>query len=482
MSDSLITATTEVQRGGALPGDNIPIKISIKHTKHVRGVALVTLYRQGRIDLHPALPMGRQSKGKTPEYEDVYPRSRTGLGGLHFSSGSPSSVFRKDLAQTTAPMIINPQTMTTEIKTSIRLPEDAFPTISNVPGSMITFTYHLEVVIDVCGKLNESRLIPRMSMTTPSNTYEAGGSYDRGNNLTTHWADRIIDTTPIRRIKTVVYCLFDVTVGNRDSARVIRERPEEEQNAEQGLDHGDDYNGEMYDAEWSEEDYRNYYDEEGYYQYNDHEYWNGWTGTEAHDPPTFLPPPEPEVEADEKTRLRRAEELLLPSQPPQDDEAPSSSTSNGAAHDLHSGPTAPYLPDEDGLYGYRGRLDGSSQTQDFRPLASAVSARSVDTVVPGRNAPSDGLAAEDASLLDEEGHDRDDKQELERRRLLAQASAPPLDDDEGQSADPSGSMHLEGVTDAPSAPVLTEEDEYRQSNGDHYGQNGVEEHLPQYQR
>lgn len=83
-----ISATTEITRHGALPGDTVPVRVKIEHTKAARGVVIATLYRQGRIDMLPALPVVNRGKDKKPEYEDVYPKSRTGLGGLYFTNGS----------------------------------------------------------------------------------------------------------------------------------------------------------------------------------------------------------------------------------------------------------------------------------------------------------------------------------------------------------------------------------------------------------
>jgi hypothetical protein len=124
-SSQTITATTELERQGALPGDTIPIKVTVIHNKpNVRGLVIVTLYRQGRIDLHPAIPVASKGKNRRAEYEDIFPRSKSGLGGLHFSNGSPSSVFRKDLSQSTATMIVNPKTLTADVKTSIKLPDN----------------------------------------------------------------------------------------------------------------------------------------------------------------------------------------------------------------------------------------------------------------------------------------------------------------------------------------------------------------------
>src|SRR5438034_2343678 len=179
-----ITATTEVLRSGVLPGDALPIKVSINHTKPIRSPngIIITFYRQGRIDMHPAIPVGTPEKGKKPVYEDYYPRSRTGLGGLSFGATRSSSVFRKDLSQAFAPLIIDPSTMKAVVKASIKIPEDTFPTITRVPGGMISFRYYVEVVMDLRGKLG----LPRLNMMTASNNYNCSpggqvtGLPDRG--------------------------------------------------------------------------------------------------------------------------------------------------------------------------------------------------------------------------------------------------------------------------------------------------------------
>ena len=54
--------TTEVEScvGGCLRGDSIPIKVSVNHVKHIKSMngVIVTLYRQARVDMHPAIPLG----------------------------------------------------------------------------------------------------------------------------------------------------------------------------------------------------------------------------------------------------------------------------------------------------------------------------------------------------------------------------------------------------------------------------------------
>lgn len=461
-----ITATTEIEKQGALPGDTIPIRVSVAHTKpNVRGLVIATLYRQGRIDMHPAIPIVSKGKNRKAEYEDVYPRSKSGLGGLYFSSGSPSSVFRKDLSQSTAMMIINPQSLSAEIKTSIKLPEAAFPTTTNVPGGMISFKYYIEVVVDLCGKLGESRFLPRLTSSEPSFTDGA----DNTNQLNSDWANHILDTVQLRRTKSVVDFTFSVIVGTKDSVRTARRLA------------GETYreNAAVYDS-YVEGPYPEHdrYDGNG----EDHTQWDGYNGQDDHErfnklDENPLPPhmqaiaiPPQETPVSEKDRLRQAEALLLPSQPPE--EGDSYNTDDA---------TAPSAPHEADLYGY----DGPSLPQAG---PSRIPTRSFDTVVPTEGPSHDPPAFENGTGAD---RSQDDKQDLERQRLLAQASAPMEEEERGDSRHEF----------APTAPVLEEWDEYNAHtfvhDHDHnhnqhhqhqrqhqYRQNyaSAGENLPRYQR
>lgn len=469
MSDKTIIATTELLRPGGLPGDTLPIKISISHTKPVKSLngIIVTLYRQGRIDMHPLLPVGTTRKGKKPEYEDYYPKSRTGLGGLSLSSTSSSSLFRKDLSQSFAPLIIDPRTLTAIIKTSIRIPEDSFPTINRVPGGMISFKYYLEVIMDLRGKLaGQDRFIPRLNMTSAPTSYVPNGATfnvtdESGNQITSTWGGNVLDTTQIRREKSVVECSFEVIVGSRDSARVSRRVQEDSQSEE-------DFHSHDLGNEQREEDYQwsqSQYDDDGHYQqgaygYDQQDLWFAPQPVDLHVPVQegiVIPPPDPEEEVDEKTRLRRAEEFLLPSRPPEDDAAPSL---------FVPGPSAPVL--DDGMYdthGFHDHENGEASTPRF-----GASAPSIDTIVP----PSTSHGSSNLPPSHDDQHSsQDDKQELERQRLMAMVSAPPADDD--KDIEPGNSSQAF----APSAPVLTEEDEYSHLPAE---ASRAGEDLPQYQR
>jgi len=453
-SANTITATVDLLKQGALPGDTIPIRILVSHTKpNMRGVVIVTLYRQARIDMHPAIPVGRKGKGKDKqaEYEDIYPRSRTGLGGLYFSNQSPSSLFRMDLAQSSTIMVVDPRTLVADVKTSIRVPEKAFPTIANVPGDMISFKYYVEVVVDLCGKLGETRLLPSLTSNGPSFTYAS----ENNNQLTSEWANNILDTSQFRRTKNVVSFTFALVVGTRDSSRNVRKQDEldsaEQQGREEVRAEGlDDWNdGHNYDDE-----YDGWYpDEQEYPTYPAHPNEEQNYQSPFMEP---IPPPEPEEQVDEKTRLRRQEELLLPSRPPQEEES-----SNSAAA---FAPSAPYLSNMDSV----SNLDGIISPPLPNIAPSGISTRLADMIIPG------GEDSARPPAFDGQG-DRllaEDKQELERRRLMAQASAPPGDGEAGPSGNAVPAL-------APSAPVIEEEVYNAQTLNDI---NLGGDHLPQYQR
>ncbi|KAJ4370490.1 ph-response sensor protein [Neocucurbitaria cava] len=331
LKEKTITATIDVSKGGFLRGDQIPIKITVKHTKHVRSLKgiIITLYRQARVDMHPALPVVPNSKGDKTKSEEYYPKSRTGLGGLSLSSAGSSHLFRKDLCQSFAPLFVDPRTLTAEIKCAVRVPDEAFPTISNVPGAMISFKYYVEVVVDIQGKLTGlDRMVANAGLVNvPTATGGGSGTArdDPTNTMFSTWGGNFVDTDQIRREKGVVSSLFEVVIGTKDSERNGKRKQTQEplpsgQNGvhEVPLDgsnnpdatnsydqdyYGYDENGQYYDYSYDPA----YYDIPGYEQHP------GGAETSSHIPSAS---PEAEQEISEKERMRRAEARLLPSQPP----------------------------------------------------------------------------------------------------------------------------------------------------------------------
>lgn len=495
--DRTITAAIELQKAGFLRGDNIPLKISVNHTKHIKSLhgIIVTLYRQARVDMHPILPDSPSSKASQSATDDYYPKSKTGLGGLSLSSAGSSHLFRKDLSQSFTSLIINPQTLNAEVKAAVRVPEEAFPTISSVPGGMISFRYYVEVILDLQGKLaGRDRFL-----TTSSNSPAVGRPEDSSGGMLTGWGGNLIDTQQIRRDKSVVVCVFEVVIGTRDSGRTKGKRKEEEtrpsgtqtpvqqpENTDQGLwdsqawqpsymadgNHYDDYS---HEAEHSNTQYD--------YHYNQAPHTHSSIQTAAAH--TFLPPtPTAEGEFSEKERLRRAEATLLPSSPPNIEDERSAGAATNA-------PSAPTLPDAAEPHAQPRTLD--SWPSGDRPThlglgAPAGASANPATDTEDQHFPTPAYHHHDHNHNHDQyggggggsrpGAPTDDKQELHRQRLEMERSAPgdhlPPDEEERPgNAPPQGSRHAF----AASAPVFLDEDEA-------YGSNeGLEPyHLPRYER
>ncbi|CZS97913.1 related to environmental pH response protein palF [Rhynchosporium agropyri] len=495
--DQTITATIELCKSGVLPGDNIPVKVFIKHTKALKSMhgIIITFYRQGRIDSAPPLSLFTDIKGKEAErlkHEEYFPKSKTGLGGLSLSSAGSSSMFRKDLSQTFAPILVDPTTLTTTVNATVRVPEDVFPTIAGVPGQMIAFRYHVEVVVDLGGKLaGQQRYVPNMgAMTLPS----IGPRTGENNQLLTALSGSLVDTANIRREKSVVECRFEVIVGTKNTARKVRDRGNsfgkrsvsdwpEDMHAIQAPTHEPIYeesvatNDERQTYRQDRDPYP-YYDRPPDHPHPDHqnpEYYD--YDYRYH----YLPPdhahihvPPPEIQADEglseKQRLRRAEERLLPSQPPPDENSPSSSRTVVPP----SGPPVSPIEFDDDLYG----------ADDATPREAPPVLLPPDISTPSEAL--NGPSAPDLEDLDPQaGHQAtEDKQELERRRLMGEASAPTeFPDDE----DDNGGEGSSRPQQEPSAPPLIEDEHYDHYRAQYAQHNSPEssahgENLPRYER
>ena len=65
-----IAAMIECLYAGCLPGDLLPLKVSVDHTKPVKAMQgiIVTLYRQGRVDTSPTIPLGPSIKNQKQLY------------------------------------------------------------------------------------------------------------------------------------------------------------------------------------------------------------------------------------------------------------------------------------------------------------------------------------------------------------------------------------------------------------------------------
>lgn len=448
--------TTEVEScvGGCLRGDSIPVKVSVSHVKHIKSMngVIVTLFRQARVDMHPAIPLGPTEKSANPKYEDYYPRSKTGLGGLSLSGAGSSHMFRKDLSQTVQPLIVDPGSLSSEVTVKVRVPEDCFPTISTVPGAMISFKYYVEVVVDIQGKLSSHERSTAGLIGATASAMSAGDELETDRGATGVSGAHMVDTAPARRDKGVVSATFEVVVGTRDSERRKGKQKEEGRHPKQQPERTQP-DGERRREPAADEDHQNYEypPEEGYWGYNHHDWYHGnpseYDNWYYHDhgwqvPPTVPIPSLPEdSQLSEKELARRGEERLLPSQPPGMD---------GQASEGAYAPTAPYLPGEPvsdaypmptpayqsrqpSLSGHPGGL------QNVHSNMSAPAPEYFPTARPSNHRPAD------------------DKQEIRRRELEAEASAPPLEDDAGSSASETHRERFSGAMLHPSAPPIPEQ-------------------------
>ncbi|KAF1815156.1 hypothetical protein P152DRAFT_247483 [Eremomyces bilateralis CBS 781.70] len=478
-----ITATIELQKSGYLRGDNITLNLSIKHTKVVKSLngIIVTLYRQARVDMNPNLPLVQEAKrgSKTDEY---YPKSRTGLGGLSLSSAGSSHLFRKDVSQSFAPLIISPDTLHHDIKVTVRVPEGAFPSISNVPGSMISFKYFVEVVLDLHGKLTGlERVLPNAGMMSLPYSVTAGSGMQTGEGVHSStlaaWPGHFIDTSQIRRNKNVVSCNFEVVIGTVDTERFYGKsktdsvqsteatatevaghpqssRPGEEaaRPTEAGT-HSYDF-GFDYASEGHDDSQGTIHPNNGHFPPPSQLHGSPNPGTPTpysrlspfpHPSESSPLPPTPsplysipnlpdEQNLSEKDRIRLAEARLLPSAPPADETDPESSS-----HATRHAPSAPSL---EALHHNPAQIPHPFA---FPPQAAGLSALPTDAVPSYESHMRPGAS---------EPH-TDDKYELQRRQMEMETSAPPTAPEEDEnSARPPGDEERVETSGQPSAPTL----------------------------
>jgi len=292
---------------------------------------------------------------------------------LSLSGAGSSHTFRKDLAQILVPLYVDPISLTAEINAKIGVPHGAFPTITSVPGAMISFRYYIEIVLDIQGKLTHDRYLsqhgsgPVSAAPRPVDAKESNlfNGPDDTPFLMLNGAG-ILDTAPIRRDKSVATCTFEVVVGTADSERKARkgkekatEPPSSSHCSEQPPDMSPNVFQQQGHSAVSSRDFETYqhagvynhdhdpdttldYQYDPGYDYGPEDYqWDmsqGYSYDESYYPAYHAPPPlEDEGTLPEKERLRRAEARLMPSQPPA---MASASTSADPA-------TAPALPPDD---------------------------------------------------------------------------------------------------------------------------------------
>ncbi|KAM0260502.1 hypothetical protein ACHAQJ_002735 [Trichoderma viride] len=496
VNDKTITASIELLRGGCLPGDAVSVRVTVQHIKQVKSMTgvIVTLFRQGKIDTSPPSQLFKdmmtREDARRLQKEDIYPKSRTGLGGISLTSTGSVSVFRKDLDQTTAPLIIDPETLQASVTVPVKIPDDSFPTIKGVPGDMISFKYQVEVLVDLGGKLSghfPSRKTSRFGTFSSSATDQSISMFSqrRGAQI------EIIDTAPLRRHKGTVCVTLESVVGTVDSSGTRKLiKVSSSSKTLDNVESDDEMNIVLpTPTRYEDIDRGNPHHPHGP---PPQEYFPPHTNNQrpsytAHPPshpnhpqttsldfaPSYIPPlpqlPD-QRNLSEKDRIRQAEQRLLPSQPP-----------GGPASPAVAGPSA---PDEDDIY--------DTQATPRPPYAG--NSGEEDDMTPSAPTEEELTTAANVSIRAGE-----DKQEIERRRLMQEASAPPeFPEDMDRSGHPGRAPREDESTgDAePTAPVLDEdedEDEYPDyrvvavtSSGSTSAQrrrdNGGGEQLPAYQR
>lgn len=483
VNDKTITASIELLRGGCLPGDAVSVRVTVQHIKQVKSMTgvIVTLFRQGKVDSSPPSQLFKDMMTKEDarriQREDIYPRSRTGLGGLSLSSAGSVSVFRKDLDQTTAPLIIDPDTMQASVTVPVKLPDDSFPTIKGVPGDMISFKYQVEVIVDLGGKLSghfPSRKTSRFGTFSSSATDQTISMFSqrRGAQI------EIMDTTPLRRQKGIVCVTIESVVGTVDSSAQRRLVKVSSSSKTLDIVESDDEGGFVpastrYEGVDRENPHPHGPPPQEYFPPHANHQRPSYSPSRPSHPsypqtshnelaPSYTPPP-PQLpnqsNLSDKDRIRQAEQRLLPSRP-------------------HAGPSS---PDEDDIYDAQATprptyADNSGEEDNMGPSAPTE----------------EELTAAANGSTDTGG----DKQERERRRLMQEASAPPeFPEDMDRRGGPGRAPREDDLTaDAePTAPMLNEDEddypEYR-ANAEASGSTSAQrrrdnddgEQLPAYQR
>lgn len=175
-----IRISMELAHRGYLRGELIPIKLNINHLKKIqdsKGI-IVTLVRVCRIDHGP----------------DGYYES-----------------FRKDLQQLVIPLFVDPTTFSLEISTSLRIPPDAFPTISDCP--LVLFQYFIEVMLNLLGK-SFSAAGPA---DQPKSAVDDPGLSPGGGNYNFHsyaqGRSDYINTDKFKRSKKFIQMATEVVIG-----------------------------------------------------------------------------------------------------------------------------------------------------------------------------------------------------------------------------------------------------------------------------
>ena len=480
VDDKTITATIELLKGGCLPGNTVSVRVTVQHIKMVKSMTgvIVTLFRQGRIDTNPPPSMFTEEPSaarKLLHRDDSHSRSRTSLSGLSLSSTRTTSLFRKDLDQNATPLIIDPATLKASVTVSVRLPDDSFPTIRGVPGNMISFRYQVEVIVDLGGRLSSQLGIG----STARYGIPGGNSPEQNLASIGQRGTNVADTSQVRREKGVISVSFETIVGTVDSSTTRLPGPSVAQRTLQVNDRNED---EVIGFDAAAHMSMPPAGQQQLLQPPTHDHQLDYTtppphpadaqyppwaatapptefplenGYRSQDAPSYIPPPQlsDPTNMTEKERIQQAETRLLPSEP--------------AGAGAGDGPSAP-----------------PGQDDDIYEAADTPRAPAPDPFISSMN---DANAGPSAPTEDEltAGRPTEDKQELERRRLMEEASVPPdFPDDADQ---PTASSSAANAPHEPTAPDLNDDDDddypgYGIGAGPSTAGRSNVEQLPAYQK
>ncbi|CAK7898248.1 pH-response regulator protein palF/Rim8p [[Candida] anglica] len=183
-----IRVSLEIPERGYLRGELIPIKINISHLKMIQdsnGI-IITFVRVCRLDNGP---------------------------------DSLFESFRKDLQQSIIPLYVDPTTFQSEINTSVRVPADAFPTISGCP--LVSFQYFIEVLVNLSGKslpIDGVEQSKSNNATTPDTT-SGSFNFNFGNKAPYNQKElsTFINTDKYKRMKKFLQITTEVIIGTHRS-------------------------------------------------------------------------------------------------------------------------------------------------------------------------------------------------------------------------------------------------------------------------
>ncbi|CAG84876.2 DEHA2A13112p [Debaryomyces hansenii CBS767] len=206
----VIKVALEIPERGFLRGELIPTKLNINHSRKIQDLngIIVTLVRVCRL-----------------------------------SNGHENMVesFRKDLQQSVLPLYVDPNTFQSEINTNLRVPADAFPTISGCP--LVSFQYFIEVLINLSGKslILDSSNHHKPSISTdeanhsllenPSNDLKYKFNFNSNASMNQNERSGFINTDKYKRMKKFLLLTTEVIIGtnrsNERSAYTSNERSNE---------------------------------------------------------------------------------------------------------------------------------------------------------------------------------------------------------------------------------------------------------------